>query len=351
MFIATSDHRTTLEIPLRKDSLFRLDRWPAGDVQVRALRGDWYSEPVVFGAADGEVVADEELQLEVDIDPEAGLRAERFDLELEVIAPAGWALDELNLALELGVSPSGVESRILRAATQLEPADATPPQRFRYERGSQPAGTWVAAFSPSEWRAVVTLDASGRQQLTLPEASAVTVTAVDPVTGAPVQDVRMTGFCALDGPATGWSPERATARPEPGLYEFRAPATEVGVTASHEDYGMTSQTFTLMPGPQTPTLEMAPLVDFALQLLDGDKNATPEGWDWMPEARSSESGEPYGQAPRSVRDGQILYWPQEPGLYTLHFLQLIGYEQIEPLDIDLKPGGIQDIDVQVVAKR
>ena len=232
----------------------------------------------------------------------------------------------------------------------MDPVDPTSPQRFLFELGSQPAGTWVATFDPGQWRAVVPLEASGRQQLTLPELATVTLATVDPTTGAPVEGALVSWYCPLEGPSSGWSNRQAEPLSEPGLHELRAPATEVVVQVDHDDYGATSQTYELSPGPQALTLELAPLVGFALQLLDGDTNATPSGWGWRLELRAPGSDKRYNKASFSFRDGKVVIWPADPGLYELHFPELDGYEPIEPLEIDLRTGEIQNLEVQVVRK-
>lgn len=295
--------------------------------------GDWWAKPVVLASEGVELFADNRTQVQLVLDELPLLPSAR--LSGLVIVPEAWGITSFYLAFELLDTPlDGSDGRNVVYMGDLELVE---PGTYAWDLGQVQVGTHKLTFSAAEYSILVELGPVGRYDVVLeiPPPVDVAVFIRDEVTGESADVQYLLWNCKRPAGVSGGGMERAVRALDSDWFRLRVPDnTEVEVSIMNQEYLDIRESFLAEEGLEV-ILETRKAGSVLVELRDG---SVPIPWP-QDDYGDVEHLDGEGQMGVSGRSGTGLWFTVSgPGLYRVQIPKVPGFENHEPVDVDVVGG-------------
>lgn len=295
--------------------------------------------PVVLEA---NTIADVTIEIEL-----SQLEMEKVHLFGTLALPAG--IDVAVISLVLLREGDGAKPIMFRANSLTMVGDN---ERVRaWDAGDVRVGTWGAQVTPVLYRQLIRAETPGqlRVEISVPELVSISIEVADEVTSeALAPDDIAWSDAKIEGMSHG---SRMPLRPhgKKGTYELSAPAGVITVSCNLTGYASYQGDVDLRTAEPVLHIKLHRASGVHLEVFEGDARLR-VGFNFFDSVRCTAVGERRPVGIPGGRDTEF-EWTRllDPGRYTIKFPELDGYEQIEPVTIEVESG--QTVEVPVHVKR
>lgn len=304
-----------------------LDALPAGTWALSLEKGDWFREPVRFGATVVTVLPGTSAPATITVGNEVQ-RPATVQVRGTLSLSSKWGTD---VSIEFEPTDALQAWTKEHAGLRLDTMQPDGPGRYRWGPIDLLAGRWDVTVHGAEHRAVVDVGPGHPDvvDLVVPDPNEVRVRVVDATTGLPVPDAAPSWYGTVDGWSSGW--RHVSMEPiGDDWYRCVVGAGTIVIHAHPDGYVWSHDQYEVRPGPNEFVVQVARACGLEITLQDGEVTIPwPDSTFADIEHTTSKAGAAYWAGNRITA--------QEPGEHTLTLEPLGGYEPIPPRKVVIEP--------------
>ncbi|MEM6672305.1 MAG: RNA polymerase sigma factor [Planctomycetota bacterium] len=335
------------DVSLRGASEVHLDSLSPGTYDARVELGPWYSAPIVLGSETVDVRPGQTTMRTIDVEPVGQVTIASF--EGVFVLPVEWGGDRPKLVVQrMTPSKTGANEWAMIRDGELDELEDSP-GHYRFERHDLEVGRYELSYHRFSSKLVFDLPAEGRSDLyfEVPPPVEIAVHVVDAETGLAATDVESISWHVTwpEGANFGTS-QTAEVDQATGVCQLRVPRDSIDVSANGASWGRL--TIPLATDGLQVQLDVQRRTSASIVLRSGAQSIPwPNGAGWNVSALD---GEGHFSA-SGTNGGEPWFGVTEPGRYRIAIPSIDGFEDHEPVEVELTAGKRTRVEVELVPKQ
>lgn len=337
-----------LDSPLRGKRQLELDGLVPGVARVRVEIGHWHANPVALGGVYAHLIEGETASVEISLDT-AALGAEGAPLSGTFEIHPSWTIKKKP---RLTIRPMKGKGKTTQQAVQVNLIQVEgETHRWNWDAGTMLPGHYEALVHSHEQHNTFELPKEGLRGLAVRIGAQTTieVTVLKP-DGTKVLDG--TAFVTWNGvvPSGVWdySSNGVSFDSESKCFKIKCPEGPTQVSASLEGYESVSEVVDARAPKTELTLILKPTQGVKI-ILQYNKAIIPVDWEFEISLFNQDGS--HADRKSSMSDGNSKTEFVDPGSYVVRFGTLEGYKAIEKRSVDIRPGEIAELVIELKKDR